>query len=159
MFFQTLQSLLQSSGKLAITLFPGTDGRIKVSVVPSAEKGQEAALATPLTLTGTAEELDNGFAEAVSIFTSARTSLAEQVEATTTILNQAKESQSQKAVKALKGKPVSKEASKPAPTDNDDNDEDENAEDGESGCGSDASAASCPAAAPATAGTDLSSLI
>lgn len=157
--FVALASLIQNSGKLSVTLFPGPDGRLKVCVAPSAEKGKEAALATPLTLTATPEELDEGFAGAIAAYQASRTSLAAQIEATTAVLNEAKKSQSSKAVKALdKAAPATSGTS--APADKTDEDEEETDVAGtDSASSNTAPAPAESSASPASGGTDLLALI
>lgn len=176
-FFTAVQPLVQATGKLNITIFPGPDGKLKVSVTPSAEKGKEAALATPLALAATAEELDAGFVEAIQKYATAHKSLADQVAATTAILEQAKSTQTSKASKALSGKSASSSApksggAKTAKDDNDDggfgvggsdDDDDDSGSDGETSCstptGDDTLPVASASPAPVHTGTDLGSLI
>jgi PRTRC genetic system protein E len=154
--FVELAPLVQSAGKLTVTIFPGPDGRMKVCVAPSTEKGKEVALATPLTLTATPQELDEGFAGAIATYQVARSSLAAQVEATETVLHEAKKTQSSKAVKALAKTPhAATSASQDTGSDAEDEEDEE-----EQNSGAPAATQQAPSPAPAVStGTDLSSLI
>ncbi|WP_414224941.1 PRTRC system protein E [Cupriavidus necator] len=60
-----------------------------VVVAPVVSKAADAALATPLALTASPAELDEGFAQAIASVSVSHRSLAEQVEATASILNAA----------------------------------------------------------------------
>jgi PRTRC genetic system protein E len=144
--FASIEKLVQSTGKLAITVFPGKDGLLKVCVVPLADSSKEAALAQPLILTGSAADLDAGFADAVSTYEASRNTLVAQVEATTAILEAAKKAQSNTAVNSLKGKTTKRVG--PVST---------SGVEEELEIGTSTSVQSHPA--PAEAGTDLLSLI
>ena len=98
--FQMLQGLIPSGSSLSLTLTGNTDNTISVVVVP---KGN-GAMAYPLAITGTAAELDEQFAEAIASFSGARKSLAEQIEATTAVLDAAKKESAEQAVKAVTNK-------------------------------------------------------
>ena len=64
MFFQELKSLLNGCAALAVTLSSGREGAITVTVRPTPKDAKDAeALAIPLVLTGTAEELDAQFVD------------------------------------------------------------------------------------------------
>lgn len=156
--FVQLNPLVQACGKLTLTLFAGKDGVMKVSVVPAGDS-KEAALSTPLTLSAMPAELDDGFAEAVTAYQSSRMSLAAQVEATTAILNDAKQKQTTKAVQTLKGKPPAKASGSESKNDSDLVDD----ADLNTGSGGDSGTSVNPVsttpAAPASTGTDLGSLI
>lgn len=170
--FSTLEPLLKACGQLKLILIAGDNGIIKVAVTPERKPGSEPALSQPLFLSGTANELDEGFATAIGSYTVARTSLVEQVEATTTIMKDAEKNQVTKAAKATKPTLRTKPGSAtPAPSvDNDDNDDEDDDElassGGERSVGSDTPetvAQNAPASAPtqsaSSAGTDLLSLI
>jgi len=88
----------------------GKDGRMKVVVMPKAEKGSNLALAQPLALAATPQELDSGFIGTLMEFGASRTGLKEQVAVTATILSAAQQSEAGKATKALQSK-----GSKPEP--------------------------------------------
>lgn len=159
--FLKLHTLVKSVEKLNITISAGADGMMKVCVVPCIGAGKEAALAQPLVLRATPEELDAGFVDAINQYQSARTSLADQVAATTVIIDSAKAIQESKAVKAVKGKSVNPtpkaNVNKPVGDDGEDDDEGNNDDD------DDDSIKSTPpeikTITPAQSGTDLSSLI
>ncbi len=88
------------------------NGLMTVVVVPkTSDNGKEVpALAVPLKLTATPEELDAGFVQAVASYATARTSLDEQVAATNEVLEAAKAASVKKGADAL-----SKAGAKAAP--------------------------------------------
>lgn len=98
--FTELAALVRANEKVVVTLTMQGD-LMSVVVVPVIKKAADAALTTPLVLSATPAELDEGFAQALASVTAARQSLAEQAEATKSILEAAKSSQSSKATKAL----------------------------------------------------------
>lgn len=98
--FTELAALVRASEKVVVTLTMQGD-LMSVVVVPVIKNAADAALTTPLVLSATPAELDEGFAQALASVTAARQSLAEQAEATKSILEAAKSSQSSKATKAL----------------------------------------------------------
>ncbi|MCX7172977.1 MAG: PRTRC system protein E [Proteobacteria bacterium] len=103
MFFQIMQPLLK--GCLSLTLVLTAEGElISVTVLPKPQQSGEdaAALSTPLSLTGTAAELDEQFAGIIGKYDAARTDLAEQLETTTAVIEAAKAASSTKATTALK---------------------------------------------------------
>ncbi len=105
--FSQLVPLVQSSEKVVLTLTMQGDS-MSVAVVPVIKNPTDGALMTPLALTASPAELDAGFADVVSAVTDAHLSLAEQAEATKSILDAAKSTQSAKATKALvKASPTS----------------------------------------------------
>lgn len=70
------------------------DGQIQCSFIPKAtekDEEQDKPLLTPLTLTGTAEELDSGMAEAITDYTETYKSIAEQVADTKKAMKEEKE--------------------------------------------------------------------
>jgi hypothetical protein len=107
-----------------------------------------------------AAELDAGFVDALAAYTGAHASLAEQVAATTAILEAAKTTQVSKATKTLAK--VGSKPALPAPgrsstdADNDDDDASDDAE-GQS-TAPNASSAAEASAEPANTGTNLASL-
>ena len=125
MFFQELKSLLDSCAALAVTLSSAREGLITVTVRPTPKDAKDAkdvdALAIPLVLTGTAEELDAQFVGLLRSFADEHQSLAEQLEATRNILEAAKKDASKKAEGALR-KGTAKVT---APADEDDGSDDE----------------------------------
>lgn len=150
--FQQLEALVRETGKVTLTLKMAGD-QMSVVVVPCGDS-KEAALRQPLVLTATPAELDEGFAQALQSFEGAHRSLAEQVSATTEILQAAEKSQAGKAQKALsKG---SKPAL-PAPATNDDGSEDEDDREGDDS--SDAASPATEPAAPADGKSDLFALL
>lgn len=107
----------------------GKDGRMKVMVMPKAAKGANPALAQPLALAATPEELDAGFVTTLLEVGATRTGLAEQVAVTTTIMEAAKKTEAGKATKVLQ----SKGSSAPAATQSTDDTDDEHDDDADSG--------------------------
>lgn len=150
--FQQLEALVRASGKLQLVIKMDGD-KMAVVVVPQGDL-KEAALRQPLVLTGTAVELDEGFAVAIGSYSTVHASLSEQVATTTAILQEAEKTQVSKAQKSLaKGGKASTNPAAAGESDDDD-------EQGES---TEASTSTpIPAAAPEAdkaAGTDLFALL
>lgn len=102
MLFKKLAGLL--AGNTAVTLLvTGNEEAMTVTVIPKPSKTGEGmeGLATPLALTGSAAELDAEFCDLLEKFSNQRLSLAEQLEATTTVLEAAKRASAEKAAKAV----------------------------------------------------------
>lgn len=113
--FQQLEALVRETGKVTLMMKMAGD-QMSVVVMPCADS-KEAALRQPLVLTATPAELDAGFVQALQSFEGAHRSLAEQVSATTEILQAAEKSQAGKAQKALsKGSKPALPAPKGCPT-------------------------------------------
>jgi len=129
--FQALAQLLSSSSHVDL-LVSGNGDEMTVTVIPKVTDAKAAALKTPLSLTGTPAELDEGFALALTTYSTARKSLADQVAQTAAILDAAKK---QEAAKAVKNAP---KAAKPAAVSIDDLSEEE-------GEGDDQTESSCEA--------------
>lgn len=105
--FQALKQLLADSGEIRIVLRADGDN-MKVIVSPTkAGDKSKPVLASPLALCASAEELDAGFIEAISTYTASHKSLAEQAEATATILKEAERAQVKKATVKTVAKPGS----------------------------------------------------
>lgn len=125
--FQELKALLKSSSSISLTIAEASADRITVTVVPKTKMdADEPKLATPLSLTGTPEELDQEFGALLLNYTEQHASLAEQLEATTAIMQAAKKDSEKKATKAL-SKPLkeTKEVQTAAPAEGgDDNGDD-----------------------------------
>ncbi|MGF6960770.1 PRTRC system protein E [Paraburkholderia youngii] len=160
--FQQLEALVRASGKLQLTLKMDND-RIAVVVVPQGE-GKDAALRQPLVLTGTAAELDEGFADAIGSYSRAHASLSEQVAATTAILQEAEKSQASKAQKSLAkgGKTAPAKAGQSTTSsegDGAEEDDTDNDDDNQSASASAAPASATPVDAGKSSGTDLLSLL
>ena len=152
--FEAIESLVRSAGKLALTLKMDSD-KMVVVLMPQGES-KEAVLRQPLILTATPAELDEGFVAAVESYSSAHSSLVEQVAATTAILQAAEKTQVTKAQTSLaKG---GKGTGKPQATASEEAESEEDDGSGESPAAS--PAPSQPAAeAQKPAGTDLFALI
>ncbi|WP_434034765.1 PRTRC system protein E [Cupriavidus sp. a3] len=150
--FTELAPLVRASDKVVVTLSMQGDV-MSVVVLPVIKNAADAALTSPLVLSATPAELDAEFASAVTSVSEAHRSLAEQAEATKSILDAAKSTQSSKATKAL-AKAASPSASEASSASDDDN-EAGDAEDGDAA----QTEADAKAIAPASAGTDLASLL
>lgn len=123
--FVQIDDLLCEGEEWTIKVKKGSNGRLKITVLPPKAGAKLDAMSSPLMLSGTPVELDEGLAQAITTFGTSRKSLAEQVATTTAILDSEKEAQSKKAVKALKkptdaGSGVASDSSSP---DDDDIDE------------------------------------
>ncbi|WP_321794601.1 PRTRC system protein E, partial [Caballeronia sp. J97] len=126
--FIAIEPLLRHCEKLTLSLQMKGDQMV-VCVMPQG-KSKDAAMLHPLALTASAAELDAGFIDALAAYTGAHASLAEQVAATTAILEAAKTTQVSKATKSLGGKGSSKPAapvaaSRSSASSEDDDDDDE----------------------------------
>ncbi|MDR5806722.1 PRTRC system protein E [Caballeronia sp. LZ001] len=159
--FVTIEPLLRHCTKLTLSLQMKGDDMV-VCVMPQGT-AKDAAMLQPLALTAVAAELEAGFIDALVAYTGAHASLAEQVAATTAILEAAKTTQLSKATKTL-AKGSSKPAS-PAPgrSSTDVGNDDDDASDSDEGqstapTASSASSASEASAEPASTGTNLASL-
>lgn len=122
--FQLLHSLVAGTS-LSLSLTGNKDGTMTVVVAP---KG-DGPLAQPLVLTATAAELDAEFHEVVSSYVNARKGLAEQIEATTAVIDAAKKQSAAQAVSAITkspaaGEPAKREASESSDQDDEDDDAD-----------------------------------
>lgn len=132
-------------------------GELSLTFVPTLKEGGDPALAKPFTLHGTVEDLEANMPDAMAKIASARASLAEQVEATTAVLEIARKTSADKGSNALKGKPTKPTPGKASPaadagsgtTDPVDEDHDDDSP-------SAPAAAPAAAAAPAEAGTPVS---
>lgn len=128
--FKELFELARASGPLTMALSADMPpGQMTVVVIPkSGDAKDEPALATPLSLTATPEELDAEFTTVLASYKGQRQSLAEQVAATNEVLAAAREASVQKgskaATKAL-AKPKSSSSSASASTAADESDEDD----------------------------------
>lgn len=147
--FTELMPLVRASDKVVLTLTMQGD-TMSVVVMPVIKDAADPALTRPLMLSATPAELDAEFAAAVTSVTEAHRSLAEQAEATRSILDAAKSTQSSKATKAL-AKAASPSASDTT-SDGGDADESENGDGAQVEAKADTSA-------PASTGTDLASLL
>ena len=143
--FQLLQSLVAGSS-LSLSLTGNKDDTITVIVAP---KG-DGPLAQPLVLTATAADLDAEFHSVVSSYVNARKGLAEQIEATTAVIEAAKKQSAAQAVSAITKKPSSpgKATTAATPESSDLDDEDEDAD-------ADSSGSKAAPATPAASGDSL----
>lgn len=123
--FTVLQTLLATLASLTVSLAANTDGTITVTVIPKGGK-EGNTLDTPLTLTGTAAELDEGFAGILASYANKRQNLSDQLAATEAILEAAQKEAADKAKKSI-AKPANKTAAPVADEEagSDDEDDDE----------------------------------
>jgi len=147
--FQALEPLIRAAGKLTLSLAMDGDN---VVVFLTPQGGKDATLRQPLILKATAAELDEGFAAAVTSYSTAHKSLEEQVAATNAILDEQKATQVTKAQKALtKGSKVPTAGAASGTQDEDDDNDD--------GTQPTPSAPQASDAESKPAGTDLASLL
>lgn len=123
--FTELKSLLDSCSSVSVILANGAGDTVNVTVIPKARDGQNAVLSTPLALSGTLAELDAEFERIVSGYTATRTTLAEQLEATETILEAEKENSAKKLAERKAKKSLPKPSSSTCCTGDDDDDNDD----------------------------------
>lgn len=102
-----LQALLklaqQGDFNMSVRATQGDNPTMTIVVMPVAKQGQDPALATPVRLSGSPAELEEGFEAALARFIGTRATLIEQVEATETILKNAQAAAAKKGADALKG--------------------------------------------------------
>lgn len=148
MLFKTLAGYLAGNDAVGLSITDSQGGKVRVIVTPKPRLSTDAAgaLATPLVLTGTADELDQEFSALVAGHIAAQRSLAEQLEATTAVLAAAKKAAGSKAAKAVSSvKPTAGTSSG-----NDGNDDDNG--EGSAGCGcTQPASAAAASVAPVTA--------
>lgn len=156
--FVSIEPLLRTCTKLTLSLQMKGDEMV-VFVKPEGSV-KDAAMLQPLVLTASAAELEAGFAEAIAGYTGVRASLADQVAATTAILEAAQKTQVTKATKALTtGTGKSKTAKSASESSNEDEDEaDGEAGESEGQNTAPTDAAETPAPAAGNNGTDLATL-
>lgn len=149
MFFQNLTQLLENNSQVNLTIASADNGQITIIVMPASKGAADPALSTPLALTGTAAELDAEFATLLANYVGSRKSLIEQIEATTTVLEAAKQASQKKATAAITGKTTTQALNAPAP------DADDLDEDGDGTSEGKPPVESAPAAPAVTASTNL----
>lgn len=101
--FAALASILAANQVIDISVGAvGADGRMKIIVKPQLNNGTTTALAQPLALVATPQELDAEFVTVLNKYAVDRLSLQQQVEVTATIIADAKKEELGKAAKAIK---------------------------------------------------------
>jgi PRTRC genetic system protein E len=158
--FVAIEPLLRACAKLTLSMQMKGDEMV-VCVMPQGT-AKDAAMLQPLALTATPAELDAGFVQALVAYTGAHASLAEQVAATTAILDAAKGQQVSKATKTLakgNGKTAIGSGDR-ASTDSADDDDGEEGDKGQGTASNDPAASASVSASPepASSGTNLASL-
>ena len=120
-----IHKLALSCASINILVLAKENGGLSLTFVPNAKPGADPALAAPFTLSGTPEELEAGIEGALAKIAGARESLADQIEATTAVIEMATKNSAAKGAKALQGKP-SKQSPKVGgePACNDEGDDD-----------------------------------
>ncbi|KXS30418.1 MAG: Uncharacterized protein AWT59_3458 [Candidatus Gallionella acididurans] len=98
--FKALQPLLAGLTSLTVSLVANADDTITVTVTPKGGK-TGSTIDTPLSLTATAAELDEGFAEVLLGYTGKRQNLSDQLAATEAILEAAQKEATEKAKKSI----------------------------------------------------------
>ena len=151
--FTELQPLLSTVTSLTLSMVLNTDGSISVTVIPKGAK-LGCPLDTPLPLTGTAAELDVGFAGMLTSYAAKRQDLSDQLAATEAILDAAKKEAADKAKKSI-AKPA--KSSTPVATDEDEDDGSDDDEDDESASHT-APASTVSTSTPVVAASDASDL-
>ena len=118
--FKELMPLLAKVEAVTLTLSATQDGKVIVNVIPMA-KGE--AHFPSLQLTASAEDLDTGFAEAITTFRASTESLADQTaayekeaEEAKKAADEARKAQAEKAGKATEENKPSRPATAPAKT-------------------------------------------
>jgi len=112
--FVELKQLLENASGLTLTI-SATDGGLQVVVSPKAAQGSNSGLVRPLVLTGTPEELDEGFVNTLAGFIKARQTLSDQLAAAQADIEAAAKAAAAqgKEKKSQTGKSKSPAASKP----------------------------------------------
>ena len=102
--FKELAELAKST-TINLIVSGEADGQLRVIVMPKpAKEGENPALSTPLCLVATPEELDAQFAGILVGYVSARTSLADALSASQTVMEAAKKSAVEEAAKKASAK-------------------------------------------------------
>lgn len=101
--FTQLSALLKDCASVNLIMAMNKNGTLSVTVLPKPKATGEdaAALSTPLSLTATAAELDEGFVQILGEYVSTHQSLSEQMENTKAILEAAKTESQKKATTAI----------------------------------------------------------
>lgn len=155
MFKRLMALAKQGDFTIAVRVAAANADQLTVIVMPIAKEGQDPALAAPIRLTGTPDELDENFEGALDRFVGGRGDLLEQLAATEVILKEATSRSAKKGTDALKGKatPAKAATTGNSPAAQSDTDSEDDLDQGEQGT---STASPAPAAAPA--GTDAGNL-
>lgn len=134
MFFTQLHALAKrAGGTVTLTIAPAPDAdQMTVVLTPKGGDKAEPALATPLVLTATPQEFDDGFLGALAQYDTGHRSLMDQVAATNEVLAAAKEAQVKKGASAT-AKATGKPTPKPTRAAVDDDESEGGEGDGEGG--------------------------
>jgi PRTRC genetic system protein E len=103
--FKELSELAQTT-KLTVLISGASKGRLAVTVIPTAAKGESSALSVPLEITGTPEELDSEFPSIFGKYADARSSLAKGLESALAVMDAAKKAAQDKAAEAARNATV-----------------------------------------------------
>lgn len=127
--FTQLSALVKDCASVNLIIAMNKNGTLSVTVLPKPKATGEdvAALSTPLSLTATAAELDEGFVGILAEYVATHQSLSEQIENTKAILEAAKTESQKKAATAISnaGKPAATKPSVSKATVAEDDPEDE----------------------------------
>ena len=125
MFFTSLQALMaQTQSKIIHFTVVKVGDELTLTVIPDVNSGN--GLLMPLSLTGTAKELDEGAANALNTYGGERLSLSEQIAETTKQLqNEAKEKLDSAKAKSSKANPTKGATTKPVSAEEEEQDEED----------------------------------
>lgn len=99
--FKELHEMVKTTA-LTILVSDAGDGLLSVAVLPKGKEGQNPALSTPLSLTGTPEEMDAELPAVLSRYVGGRNSLAQSLETSLAVMDAAKKAVQDEATKATK---------------------------------------------------------
>lgn len=102
MLFEQLAQLVANGITLSLTVAKATEGKIEVTVVPSAETGKSGFNLVPKTFTATPAEFDAEFAEIMRGYAQTNISLKDQLAAVDAVAAQTAKEASDAAVGATK---------------------------------------------------------
>ena len=99
--FKELAPIVATGTNLCIMLTGAPDGQLMVTILPQTKDGQSAALATPLSVTATPDELDAELPAVLTSYVSHRTTLAETLDNVKTIMEAAGKTAMDAATKSV----------------------------------------------------------
>lgn len=112
--FKEIQQLMGDGVSFMTVTVASENGALRVNFIPKAS-GEGDMTATPLSLLGTADELDAGFIEAIRSYRGNRKSIAEQVAQSNAEAEAAVKEAREKTQAKAAGKPVKPASSSNAP--------------------------------------------
>lgn len=150
-----IHKLALTCASLSILANVQADGKLNLTLIPTAKPQTDPALAKPFSLCDTPEGLQAGLADAMEKIVASRETLEEQALATATVLQMAAKESAAKGASALQGKTGKSKPTASSNTDADGGEEDHDEGDGAGTAATSNSTAATPAAAStvlATAG-------